>query len=139
MVRKEADVRHVFVRLYPLYEDLFLEYENILYQLSKLIRYYYIQRYIKNKYVTLPKEEYILMKKCHDWYLTNRTENKINVAKVLEILNGEDTLSQYKMIRRYQINQHGQDFKPQHHSADTMQYPSSRSNSEPAIISMATE
>lgn len=138
-VRKEADVRQEFVRLYPLYEDLFLEYENILYQLSKLIRYYYIQRYIKNKYVTLPKEEYILMKKCHDWYLTNRTENKINVAKVLEILNGEDTLSQYKMIRRYQINQHGQDFKPQHHSAETMQYPSSRSNSEPTIISMATE
>lgn len=128
-VRQDEGVRQEFVKLYPLYEDLFLEYENILYQLSKLIRYYYIQRYIKNKYVTLPKEEYILMKKCHDWYLTNRSENKINVAKVLEILNGEDVLSQYKMIRRYQINQQGQPQPPQQ-NADVMQYP------PPTLISM---
>jgi hypothetical protein len=134
-IRGDGDIRQEFVRLYPLHEDLFLEYENILYQLAKLIRYYYIQRYIKNKYVTLPKEEYILMKKCHDWYLTNRSENKINVAKVLDILNKEDALSQYKMIRRYQINQNGQDFKhhEHHNTTDAIQYPPSRSNSETGL------
>lgn len=122
--REEDTVRREFIRLYPLYEDMFLEYENILYQLSKLIRYYYIQRYIKNKYVTLPKEEYILMKKCHDWYLLDRTENKINVAKVLEILNKEEPLALYKMIRRFQINQYNQE-QPKHHdnSNDMIQYP----------------
>jgi len=93
------------MKLYPLYQDMFLEYEHVLYEIAKMVRYYYIQRYIKNKYVTLPKEEYILMKKCHDWYLTNREENKINVTKVLDILNEEEVMSQYKMIRRFQVNQ----------------------------------
>lgn len=125
-IRKDLDVKQEFVKLYPLYEDLFLEYENIMYQLAKLIRYYYIQRYIKNKYVTLPKEEYILMKKCHDWYLLNRIDNKINVAKVLEILNNEDTLALYKMIRRFQINQYNQEQLKNENNNDIIQYPITR-------------
>lgn len=104
-IRLDPFLKKEFLSLYPLSQDLFLEYENILYQIAKLIRIYYIQRYIKNKYVTLPKEEYILMKKCHEWYLSNREEHRINVSKVLEILNHEDVLSLYKMIRRYQMNQ----------------------------------
>jgi hypothetical protein len=123
-VRKDPALCQEFVRLYPLYEDLFLEYENILYQLAKLIRYYYIQRYIKNKYVTLPKEEYILMKKCHDWYLLDRTEHKINVSKVLEILNKEETLALYKMIRRFQIHQqHQEPYNNNNNHHDVAQYP----------------
>jgi len=125
-VRKDPDMKQEFVKLYPLYEDLFLEYENIMYQLAKLIRYYYIQRYIKNKYVTLPKEEYILMKKCHDWYLLNRIDNKINVAKVLEILNNEETLALYKMIRRFQINQYNQEQLKHENNNDSIQYPITR-------------
>lgn len=128
-VRKDPVVKHEFISLYPLYEDLFLEFENVMYQLAKLIRYYYIQRYIKNKYVTLPKEEYILMKKCHDWYLLNRAENKINVAKVLEILNNEDTLALYKMIRRFQINQYNQDQFKHENGNEIIQYPLVRNDS----------
>lgn len=139
-VRKEFEVKQEFVKLYPLYEDLFLEYENIMYQLAKLIRYYYIQRYIKNKYVTLPKEEYILMKKCHDWYLLNRVENKINVAKVLEILNNEETLALYKMIRRFQINQYNQEQQKHDNNNDIIQYPYARNESSPrtprSVVSM---
>lgn len=111
-IRNDPVLKQKFFELYPLYTDVFLEYENILYQVAKLVRFYYIQRYIKNKYVTLPKEEYILMKKCHDWYLSNRVENKINVTKVLEILQNEDTLSLYKMVRRYQINQYNMNEAP---------------------------
>lgn len=106
-IRLDPIMKQKMIDLYPIYQDMFLEYENIIYQIAKLVRYYYIQRYIKNKYVTLPKEEYVLMKKCHDWYLLNREENRINVAKVMEIMNEEDVLSLYKMIRRFQINQHG--------------------------------
>jgi hypothetical protein len=104
-VRKDPAMRTEIFNMYPTYQDNFLEYENIIYQIAKLVRYYYVQRYIKNKYVTLPKEEYILMKRCHEWYLQNREENRINVAKVMEILDTEQPVSLYKMIRRYQINQ----------------------------------
>lgn len=105
-VRLNPVMKQKIIELYPIYQDMFLEYENIIYQIAKLVRYYYIQRYIKNKYVTLPKDEYVLMKKCHDWYLLNREKNRINVSKVMEIMNQEDVLSLYKMIRRFQINQH---------------------------------
>jgi hypothetical protein len=125
-IRKDPEIKPEFIKLYPLYEDLFLEYENIMYQLAKLIRYYYIQRYIKNKYVTLPKEEYILMKKCHDWYLLDRVDNKINVSKVLEILNNEETLALYKMIRRFQINQYNQDQHKNDNNSEIMNYPNIR-------------
>lgn len=119
-VRQDPDLRHEISRLYPLYQDMFMEYENILYQIAKLVRYYYIQRYIKNKYVTLPKEEYVLMKKCHDWYLTDREKNKINITKVMDLLNHEDTLSLYRMIRRYQMN------KPRDFGATSHEFPCSR-------------
>lgn len=104
-VRNDPNVRKALSDMYPIYQDMFLESENIIYQIAKLVRFYYIQRYIKNKYVTLPKEEYILMKKCHEWYLSNREENKITVTKVYELLNKEETVSLYKMIRRFQISQ----------------------------------
>lgn len=131
-VRQDIEIRKEFIQLYPLYEDMFLEYENILYQLAKLIRYYYIQRYIKNKYVTLPKEEYILMKKCHDWYLLNRSENKITVSKVLDILNKEDVLALYKMIRRFQLNQYNQEQQPKFDNTnDIVQYPPLSINHQP--------
>ena len=52
------------------------------------------------------------MKKCHDWYLTNREENKINVTKVLDIINNEEVMSQYKMIRRFQLNQANMNIPP---------------------------
>lgn len=114
-IRQDEKLRKEFLNMYPLSQDLFLEYENILYQIAKLVRIYYIQRYIKNKYVTLPKEEYILMKKCHEWYLSNREENRINVSKVMEILNQEDVLSLYKMIRRYQMNQNQSNEETEYH------------------------
>jgi hypothetical protein len=124
-VRNDPEKKKVLTDLYPIYQDMFLEYENILYQIAKLVRYYYIQRYIKNKYVTLPKEEYILMKKCHDWYLSDREENKINVTKVFDILTKEDTLALYKMIRRYQMNQYS---SSTHADENSCEYPRIRAN-----------
>jgi len=103
-VRSDDAQRKLLFDLYPSYQDMFLEYENILYQVAKMIKFYYIQRYIKNKYVTLPKEEYVLMKKCHDWYLLDREEHRISVASVLRLMNQEQPVLLYKIIRRYQIN-----------------------------------
>jgi hypothetical protein len=80
------------------------------------------------------------MKKCHDWYLLNRVENKINVSKVLEILNNEETLALYKMIRRFQINQYNQDQQKHDNVNDIIQYPYVRNESSPrtprSVVSM---
>lgn len=86
----------------PEMQSLFEQYEHILNNISSMIFNSYIARFIKNQYVTLPKDEYIVMKKCHDWFVNDRLNNRINLKKVREILENEPPLSLYKMIRRQQ-------------------------------------
>ena len=58
-------------------------------------------RFIKKKYVTLPREEYMIMKKCHIWYMEDRQNNKVFTSKIMEFLNDDSALNIYKMIRHY--------------------------------------
>jgi len=87
--------------LYPKYADAFDDYENTLYECAKQINTNYINRFIKKKYVTVPKEEYSVMKKCHDWHLEDRTKNRISLRKVIDILNEQNPSSMNRIIRRY--------------------------------------
>jgi len=91
--------------LYPKYAETFDHYEDILYKISRMIYHFYVNRYIKNQFITLPKEEFLVMKKCHNWYLLDRKENRIFTKKIMEFLNEEPALNLYKMIRRYTLNQ----------------------------------
>lgn len=93
--------------LYPRSADIFDEYENMLYKIARMIYHYYVSRYIKNRYITLPREEYLIMKKCHDWYLSDRQNNRIFTAKIMEFLSEEPPLNLYKMIRQFMANQPG--------------------------------
>lgn len=112
-LRNDPDKKKQLYSLYPRSADVFDEYENILYKIARMIYHYYVSRYIKNKYVTLPREEYLIMKKCHDWYLCDRQNNRIFTSKIMEFLNEEPPLNLYKMIRQYMSNY--QNNKPHHH------------------------
>ena len=94
-----------FYKLYPKYADIFDTYEDALHRIARIIYQFYVSRYIKNQFVTLPKEEFLVMKKCHDWYLQDRLNNKIFSKVVFEFLSQESPLNLYKMIRRLLINQ----------------------------------
>ena len=86
--------------LYPRYADTFDDYENTLYDSAKQINSNYIQRFIKKKYVTVPKEEYTVMNACHEWHLQDRVRNRISLRKVIEILNEQPPTNLNKIIRR---------------------------------------
>ena len=45
------------------------------------------------------KEEYIILRKCNEWFLKNK-ESRISPKDVLEILNKETSYYLYKMIQR---------------------------------------
>jgi hypothetical protein len=90
--------------LYPRSADMFDEYENVLYRVARMIYHFYVNRYIKNRYITLPREEYTIMKKCHDWYLMDRQNNRIFTNKIMEFIGQEPSLNLYKMIRRFMTN-----------------------------------
>lgn len=103
-LRNDPEKKKQLYSLYPRSADIFDEYENILYKIARMIYHYYVSRYIKNKYITLPREEYLIMKKCHDWYLLDRQNNRIFTSKIIEFLNEEAPLNLYKMIRQYMSN-----------------------------------
>ena len=100
-VRNDPEKLQLLYVLYPKFTILFEEYESALYDIARVIYQFYVNRYIKNQYVTLPREEYLLLKKCHQWYLEDRKNNRIFTQKVLEILAHEPPLHLYKMIKRY--------------------------------------
>jgi hypothetical protein len=91
--------------LYPKSAEVFDQLEDTIRKISRMIYHFYVNRYIKNQFITLPKEEFQLMKKCHNWYLEDRKNNRIFSQKVLEIMAGEEPLHLYKMIRRFTLNQ----------------------------------
>ena len=102
-LRNDPDQLKLLYVLYPKYALLFEDYERTLYDVARMIYHFYVQRYIKNQYVTLPREEYLLLKKCHVWYLEDRKNNRIFTQKVLEMLAEEPAIHLYKMIRRFHM------------------------------------
>lgn len=104
-LRNDSEKLKLLYFLYPKFADLFDQYEDTIYKISRMIYHFYVNRYIKNQFITLPKEEFLVMKRCHDWYLTDRKNNRIFSKKVLEFLSEEQPLNIYKMIKRYNLNQ----------------------------------
>lgn len=103
-LRNDPEKVKLLYYLYPKYSELFDEYENTLFKIARLIYKYYVQRYIRKLYITLPKEEYGLMKKCHEWYMKDRSHHRIFTQTILDFMSEESPLTLYKMIRRYHHN-----------------------------------
>uniref|UniRef100_A0A6C0D251 Uncharacterized protein n=1 Tax=viral metagenome TaxID=1070528 RepID=A0A6C0D251_9ZZZZ len=97
--KKEDVVR--FCELYEKQAHIFDDYEHALFQAAKQLGQMYVYRYIKDKYMTLPKEEYYLLKKCHEWYLQDRAKNRVHTRTILELLNGESPIVLFRLSRKY--------------------------------------
>ncbi len=100
-VRMDKRYNNLMHCLYPSFSAIFEEYENIIYNISKQIHKAYFDRFIKNEYVKVPPEEFNVIKYCHSWHLEDRINNKINLNKVIEILNQQQPTNINKMIRRF--------------------------------------
>ena len=97
--KKEDVVR--FCELYEKQAHIFDDYEHALFQAAKQLGQMYVYRYIKDKYMTLPKEEYYLLKKCHEWYLQDRAKNRVHTRTILELLNAESPIVLFRLSRKY--------------------------------------
>ena len=94
-----------FQKLYSAYSDQFDMYEDTIYEIAVQIFNAYLNRFIHKKHVTMPPEEYSIMKECHSWHISNRADNHISFDKVMRVLNAQDSSKTNKMIRRYLNNQ----------------------------------
>ena len=104
-VRNDKRLVDQLYYLYPKYADAFDNYENTLYECAKQINKNYIDRFIKKKYVTVPKEEFNIMKGCHDWHLMDREKNRISLRKVIDTMNEQSPSNLNRIIRRYRSEQ----------------------------------
>jgi len=104
-VRMQKELVNKLYYLYPKFADAFDDYENTLYECAKQINMNYINRFIKKKYVTVPKEEFHVMKACHDWHLQDREKNRISLRKVIDTMNEESSSNLNRIIRRFKSEQ----------------------------------
>lgn len=98
-IRMDKSMNKSLRELYPDMVDTFDNYENILYNKAKDLYKSYVDRFIKHIYVTVPSEDYSVIKKCHSWHIENRDKNKINLNKVIEFLNSEQPTILNRLIK----------------------------------------
>ena len=113
-IRMDEEKRELFTQLYKYKKDIFDNYENILYDKAKEIYTSYVNRYIKKQYVTLPKEEYDIMRKAHEWYQTDRDNNKISIDKVISILNSQTPVKLNRIIKQVIISKKNLESNKEH-------------------------
>lgn len=104
-VRMNKKLTEQLYNLYPESKVVFDEYEKILYDIAQGIYRAYIQRFIKKNYITVPQEEYQVVKACHAWHLCNKLNNKISIDRVIKTLNEQAATNLNHMIHRYKIEQ----------------------------------
>lgn len=98
-IRNDKILVEKLYMLYPKFTSVFDEYEKLIHKISKKIYRVYIDRYVNMKYITLPKEEYIILRKCNEWFLKNK-KSRITVDEILNIINQENPYYLYKMVQR---------------------------------------
>ena len=87
--------------LYPKWESKFDEIENNIYDIAKSIYNSYVQRFIKKRFVTVPTEEFNVIRTCHSWHEEDRSNNRISMDKVIDVLNQQNPTSINRMVRRF--------------------------------------
>ena len=104
-IRMNRRFVNMLYHLYPDMAETFDEYENTLYDIARSIYRAYVQRFIKNRYVTVPREEFAIIRECHSWHLADRGANRISINKVVQVMNQQSPTHLNHMIRRFKLEQ----------------------------------
>ena len=83
--------------------DTFDEYENNIFDIGRNIYKSYVDRFIKKQYVTVPREEFTVIRECHSWHLDDRTNNRISLDKIINVLNQQSPTHLNHMIKRFNL------------------------------------
>jgi hypothetical protein len=102
-VRMNRRFVNMLEHLYPELIETFEEYENTLYDIARSIYRSYVQRFIKKCYVTVPREEFAIIRECHTWHLSNRVENRISIDQMVRVMNQQSPTHLNHMIRRFKL------------------------------------
>ena len=104
-VRMNRRLVNMLYHLYPNMVETFDEYENTLFDIARSIYRAYVQRFIKKRYVTVPREEFAIIRECHSWHLSDRTNNRISLDQVVNVMNQQSPTQLNHMTRRFKLDQ----------------------------------
>ena len=102
-VRMNRKTTDMLFHLYPDMASTFDEIENNIYDVAKSIYNAYVQRFIKKRFVTVPTEEFAIVRECHSWHEKDRVINRITLDKVIEIFNKQAPTAINRMLRRHKL------------------------------------
>lgn len=100
-IRTDEKMLDDFFKLYPKFVTVADRFEYQIFEVSKHLHQAYVDRYIRKQYVSLPKQEYVILKKAHDWHNKDRNYNRIYRTKMLNLLNDEKPIHLYQIIKRH--------------------------------------
>lgn len=100
-IRTNPKMLEDFFKLYPKFVTVADRFEYQIFEVSKHLHQAYVDRYIRKQYVSLPKQEYVILKKAHDWHNIDRNYNRIYRTKMLQLLNEEKPVHLYQIIKRH--------------------------------------
>ena len=89
--------------LYPNNMNMFKSMKSDLYEIAKNIHQAYMTRFVNKEFATVPKEQFGIMKECHQWHISDR-KNKVTLNKVLDCLLSKDTKILYSIWKKYVSN-----------------------------------
>lgn len=102
-IRMNRKLTEMLFFLYPNMNFVFDEIENTIYEICRNIYNAYVQRFIKKRFVTVPTEEFSVIRECHSWHEQDRVKNKINLEKIITVFNKQNPSSINRMIRRFKL------------------------------------
>lgn len=111
-IRMDKDTVKSYYELYPDMIQVFEDYERCILEIAKIIYSCYIQRFIKKNFITVPREEFLVMNECHSWHVSNREQNRISLLKIVAVLNRQPPNNINHMIRRYKGEQNQKQVQP---------------------------
>ena len=103
-LRMNKNVQLLYM-LYPNMEKTFNDYEDSLFHIAQYIYNAYVDRFIKKTFVTVPREEFGIIRECHSWHIKDRGNNRISRDYVINALNRQSPTNLNRMIKRFKMSQ----------------------------------
>jgi hypothetical protein len=100
-LRLDCDKVNQLYSLFPEKTETFDKCEDSLYDLAKYIHTAYMDRFIRRRYVTLEREFFSIVRLCHEWHKQDRQRNKVDLDKVIEVINTRYDHVLNKMIKMF--------------------------------------
>jgi hypothetical protein len=104
-LRLDADMKNKLYKLYPGMSSVFDDYENTLKSIAKTIHMAYLDRFINKKHTVVSQGQFAVIRICHEWHKTDRLRNKVNLSKIIEVLNTQTPTNLNHLIKEHKFEQ----------------------------------